>query len=55
MMALLNVEARHMRRELGPRREYRTMRAEVLLDWRPRDVAQTVVDTASSLIAHGLA
>jgi dihydroflavonol-4-reductase len=55
MTALLNAEARHMCRELGPRRDYRTTRAEVLLGWRPREVTQTVVDTASSLIAHGLA
>ena len=40
--------------ELGRYRSVDTGKAETLLDWSPRPVAETIVDTAKSLVATGV-
>ena len=39
---------------LGRRNRHTTEKAERLLGWRPRPAAETVIDCAKSLIAHGV-
>jgi nucleoside-diphosphate-sugar epimerase len=39
---------------LGRRNRHTTEKAERLLGWRPRPAAETVIDCANSLIAHGV-
>lgn len=39
---------------LGHKHDYSSAKAQTLLGWRPRPLKDTVLDTARSLIAHGL-
>lgn len=47
---LFNEEARFLAPRLGQRQEYSAAKARELLGWQPRPVAQTVIDTAESLL-----
>jgi hypothetical protein len=40
---------------LGRRNRHTTAKAESVLGWRRRPVAETIVDCARSLLAHGVA
>jgi nucleoside-diphosphate-sugar epimerase len=40
---------------LGHKHDYTSKKAQDLLGWRPRPLEETVLDTARSLIAHGIA
>jgi len=39
---------------LGHKHDYSSAKAQNLLGWRPRPLKDTVLETARSLIAHGL-
>ncbi len=51
---LFDSDARQIGPLLGAKHEYSAAKAETLLGWRPRPASETVVDTAESLISHGL-
>ena len=53
-MALFDGGIRSFVSSLGKRTEYGTTKARDLLGWSPRPVDDTIVETAESLIAHGI-
>lgn len=53
-MALVNPRMRQIAPQLGKRRKASNAKARSLLGWNPRPNEQIIVDTARSLISHGL-
>jgi dihydroflavonol-4-reductase len=53
-LALVNPALRALRGQLGYDFDSSSAKAERLLGWRPRPVADSIADTAESLLAHGL-
>jgi nucleoside-diphosphate-sugar epimerase len=53
-MALFDGGIRSFKSELGKRTEYHTTKAHDLLGWSPRPIDDTIVETAESLIDHGV-
>jgi dihydroflavonol-4-reductase len=53
--ALFNPEAAQLAPSLGVRSRASSAKADRLLGWRPRPAAQSILDTANSLIERGLA
>jgi dihydroflavonol-4-reductase len=53
-MALFDGGIRSFKSSLGKRTEYRTTKAQDLLGWSPRPIDDTIVETADSLIEHGV-
>ncbi|WP_174291379.1 SDR family oxidoreductase [Sphingomonas bacterium] len=53
--ALFNPEMAQMAPNLGIQTKASIAKAERLLGWKPRPAAESIVDAANSLIAHGLA
>ena len=53
-MALFDGGIRSFKSSLGKRTEYRTTKAQDLLGWSPRPIGDTIVETAESLIDHGV-
>jgi nucleoside-diphosphate-sugar epimerase len=54
-LALVVPDLRAIMPGLGRRNRHTTTKAERVLGWHPRPAAETVLDCARSLIAHGLA
>ncbi len=52
-LGLVDKEVRSILGDLGVRREHTAAKAQRLLDWRPRPMAETLVDCARSLKAEG--
>jgi dihydroflavonol-4-reductase len=50
----VNPALRALRGQLGYDFDSSSAKAERLLGWRPRPVADSIADTAESLLAHGL-
>jgi nucleoside-diphosphate-sugar epimerase len=50
-----NPQLNALRYQLGHNFPATGAKAERLLGWRPRPIEDTIVDTAESLLAHGLA
>ena len=55
LVALFDPTVRMVASDLGRRSEFDTAAIRRDLGWEPRPIAQTVSDTADSLIAHGVA
>src|SRR5215207_4787924 len=53
-MAVFDGGIRSFKTSLGKRTEYRTTKARDLLGWSPRPIEDTIVETAGSLIEHGV-
>jgi dihydroflavonol-4-reductase len=53
-MALFDGGIRSFKSSLGKRTEYHTTKAHDLLGWSPRPIDDTIVETAESLIDHGV-
>lgn len=53
-MALFDGGIRSFVSSLGKRTEYDTTKAQDLLGWSPRPIEDSIVETAESLIAHGV-
>jgi len=53
-MAVFDGGIRSFKSSLGKTTEYRTTKAHDLLGWSPRPIDDTIVETAESLIEHGL-
>ena len=53
-MALFDGGIRSFKSSLGKRTEYRTTKAQDQLGWAPRPIDDTIVETADSLIHHGV-
>lgn len=54
VLGLVNAEVRGIKGELGKTRNIDASHARTRLGWTMRPVEQTIVDTAESLIAHGV-
>ena len=54
VMAVFDGGIRSFKSSLGKRTEYQTTKAQDLLGWSPRAIDDTIVETAESLIDHGL-
>jgi dihydroflavonol-4-reductase len=55
LAALVQEDARFIAPKLGVKQEFSHAKAATLLDWQPRSARESIVDTAESLIARGLA
>jgi dihydroflavonol-4-reductase len=53
-MALFDGGIRSFKSSLGKRTDYRTTKAQDLLGWSPRPLDETIVESAESLIDHGV-
>ena len=53
-MALFAGGIRSFKSSLGKRTEYRTTKAQDVLGWSPRPLDETIVESAESLIDHGV-
>jgi nucleoside-diphosphate-sugar epimerase len=54
LLSRFNPQMRAVRPQLGQDFDATSAKAERLLGWKPRPVADTIADTAESLLAHGL-
>ncbi|HWF01478.1 MAG TPA: aldehyde reductase [Caulobacteraceae bacterium] len=55
MAALVDRDLREVTPGLGRKRSFSSAKAQRMLGWTPRDVHETVMDCATSLITHGVA
>ena len=53
-VARFKPELRLLSRQLGRRIDFSSQKAERLLDWTPRPVEESIVDSAESLIREGV-
>lgn len=55
LVALFDKDLKEVTPGLGRKRNFSSVKAQSMLGWAPRPVADSIVDCAQSLIAHGLA